>query len=161
MAYRNLKNLVIENAKIMFANFSGVEKQYNNEGERNFCVVIEDPIVAQQMKEDGWNVRLYMPRDPEERPFNYVQVKVSYQPARFAPHIYTYKGRVSTELDEETVGQLDHADITNVDVVIRPREWEPGRIKAYVKEMHVMLEESAFAHKYANRDDEDEERIPF
>lgn len=161
MAFRNTKNLVIENAHIMFVNFSGIEKQYNAAGERNFCVVIDDPVTAQRMKEDGWNVRLYVPRDTDEKPFHYIQVKVSYEPARFAPHIFTYKGRVQTELDEETVGLLDHADITNVDVVIRPYEWEPGRIKAYVKEMHVTLEESAFAHKY-NRDyDEEEERLPF
>ena len=161
MAYRNMKNLVIENAEIKFQNFSGIEKQYNNEGERNFCVKIDDPATAQRLKEDGWNVRVYIPRDPDSKPFSYIQVKVSYQPARLAPHIYVYNNNVATELNEDTIGLLDNADIANVDVVIRPHEWDPGRIKAYVKEMHVTLEESAFAHKYSRNSGYENDRLPF
>ena len=38
-------NIVIENARIGFRNFSGKEGQFNPAGRRNFCVFIETPLV--------------------------------------------------------------------------------------------------------------------
>lgn len=147
MATKVINNISIENAKILFPNFNGIEKEYNSAGERNFCVMIEDPVMAQQLKRDGWNIRISRPRDPEDTPYHYLQVKVGFE--RRPPHIHLCKNGVWTDLDEETVGELDYADIANVDLTIRPYEWEPGRIKAYLKTMYVTLEEDEFAHKYA------------
>lgn len=154
MAYRDIPNIVMENARIKFPNFAGKEGRYNEPGDRNFCVIIEDAVTAQKLREDGWNVRILAPRDPSEVAQHYIQVTVRFHP--IPPKIYMVTRNNRTLLDEDSISELDHAEIRNVDVTIRPYEWEPGRIKAYVKTMYVTVEEDEFAHKYASYDTEEE-----
>lgn len=143
-------NLKIEHAQILFRNFAGNEKKFNPAGNRNFCVFIDDAEFAQAMAEDGWNVRILAPRDPEESGRHYMQVTVRYD--RRPPNIYLHTQRKNTLLDQESVGTLDYAEIVDVDLVIHPSIWDDNgrdRIKAYVNTMHVTIEEDAFADKYA------------
>lgn len=155
------KTLNIENAHIMFKNFSGKGSQFNREGDRNFCVRIDDPDLARSLRNEGWNVKQLRPRDEDEEGTYYLQVKVSFKVS--PPRVYMIAGKKKTLLDEEAINSLDYAEIQSADVIITPYNWEiNGKkgVKAYLKIAYITIEQDAFAAKYAEEEGPEED-CPF
>ena len=156
MANQAVGNISVENARIIFRNFAGKESKFNAKGKRNFCLILDNED-AEKLAAIGWNIKYLSPRDPEDPPQAYLQVAVAYE--NFPPKIWLISGGKKTELNEDTVGVLDYAEIENVDIIVRPYTWEvngKGGIKAYVKNMYVTIVENEFEKKYRNLDEEDE-----
>lgn len=155
MAQKIYDNIIIENAHLIFKNFSGKEDKFNPEGRRSFCVIIDDLEMADHLKQAGWNIRYLPAREEGDPDTPYLNVAVSY--ANVPPKIYKVTSKNKTLLDEESVGTLDYDEIENVDLVIRPYNWEVnGRsgVKAYISTMYVTILEDVFADKYSDTSDE-------
>lgn len=148
------KNIVVENARILFRNFKGEESKYNPKGNRNFCLLIDDPNLERDLIADGWNVKYLQPLDPGDPEQPYIKVKVAF--GNYPPKIHMISGGHRTLLDEESVGILDWAEIENIDLTISPYHWDvSGRqgVTGYLKTMWVVIREDEFEAKYAKYDD--------
>ena len=149
----NVNNINIEGATIIWKNFSG-ERDRFNPGKRGFSVVIDDAVMADELRQEGWNIKerpLQEGADPSEQEWT-LPVKLNMN--RYT-QVWLIVGNHKTLLDENTVAQLDVVDIIDCDISIRPYEWEmSGRtgITAYVDSMYATIRENKFAEKYADLD---------
>ena len=150
----------IDDARIIYRNFAGAPSKFNREGDRNFAVVIEDQDIAEALTEKGWNVKIKPPREEGDEPFMFLPVKVKFNDR--GPKVYLQNslgGRNRVTLDEDTVGILDNVDITNVDLDIRPYDWDvqgkTGRT-AYLQSICVTQEVDRFLDRYAEQESPEE-----
>ena len=149
MEDKKLDVLSIENAHIMFRNFTGREGKYNKAGIRSFSVSIDDVDLAEKLAEEGWNVRILPAREEGEQPRHYLQVAVNFE--NIPPKVLMITRKKKVALDEEGVAALDYADLSNVNLVIRPYQWEVNGktgVKAYLKTGYFTVEEDEFADRY-------------
>lgn len=114
--------LQIDNARLIYRNFAGAGSKFNREGDRNFAIIIEDQETANKLAELGWNVKIKPPRDADDEPFMFLPVKVKFNDR--GPNVYLISGNNRVTLDEDSVECLDDVDILNVDLDIRPYDWE-------------------------------------
>lgn len=142
--------LQIDNARIVYRNFTGEGSKFNREGDRNFAVIIEDEETANELVERGWNVKIKPPRDEDDAPFMFLPVKIKFNDR--GPTAYLKSGNADpVKLNEETISCLDEIDIMNVDIDIRAYDWEvngkTGRT-AYLQSIFVEQEIDRFAARF-------------
>lgn len=143
--------LTLENVQIIFRNFKGEKKQFNDPGDRNFCVLIEDPFLAMSLKKDGWNIKPLKPQGDEE-PNHYLKVKVGYS-GNYPPRIFAIKGGRKLQLHEQTVGFLDSMPLQSVDLIINPYDWSANGntgTSAYLKTLIAVVDEDELDLKWAH-----------
>ena len=156
---RGPSTVTIENARIFFKNFAGREGQYNEEGNRNFGVALDEAVAA-VMLEDGWNVKYLKPRDEGDEAQAWVPVTVSYR--NRPPRVVMITNRydrdlgefvpVRVTLPEDMVEMVDYADIAHVDLILNPYSYNVnGRsgIKAYLKSIFITINQDELERKYA------------
>lgn len=145
--------LQVDDARIIFRNFTGAASKFNREGDRNFAMVIDDQEIADAMIAEGWNVKIKPPRDEDDIPFMYLPIKVKFNDR--GPNVYLKTGTRMNKLDEESIACLDDIDILSVDLDIRPYDWDvngkAGRT-AYLQSMNVTQEIDRFAARFAEEE---------
>ena len=65
----------LDNSDFIFRNFSGVEKQYNAAGDRNFCIRLDEKI-ANELAAMDIPVKILEPREEGMDPLRFIKVKV-------------------------------------------------------------------------------------
>lgn len=160
MAPKVLDNINISNAKIRFRNFSGKEGRFNPAGNRNFAIFLDDPQVARDLQEEGWNIRWLEGKEVEDEKQPMLSVKVAF--GAYPPKIVLVSRKGLSQLSEEEIGILDWADIKNVDITIRPYNYEVNGkkgVSAYVKTMYVTIQEDQWENKYVDPPDSAQDSI--
>ena len=141
--------LQIDDARIVYRNFSGIGSKFNREGDRNFSIVIPDEELRGKLPEYSWNVKSKPSRDEDEPPFMHLPVKIKFNDR--GPACYLVSGDTCNRLDEETVGVIDDVDILSCSMDIRPYDWDvngkTGRT-AYLQSIEVIQKVDRFAAKY-------------
>lgn len=138
--------LQIDDCRIVYKNFRGEASKFNREGDRNFAVVIPTEEMADELVEQGWNVKVKPPRDEDDSPFMYLPVKIKFNDR--GPAAYLQSGKNMRKLNEDSIGMLDRIDIIGVDLDVRPYDWEvngkTGRT-AYLQSIKVVQDIDRFA----------------
>lgn len=147
--------LQIDDARLVYRNFTGVGSKFNREGDRNFAVVIPDEETKDALLAEGYNVKIKPPRDEDDLPFMYLPVKIKFNDRGPNVYIQTQSRRNKRRLDEESIACLDNVDILQVDLDIRPYDWEVngknGRT-AYLQSMHVIQQVDRFHERFAEEE---------
>ena len=141
--------LQIDDARIIFRNFSGAPSKFNREGDRNFAVIIPEQEIADALIAEGWNVKIKPPREDGDTPFMYLPVKIKFNDR--GPRVYLKSGSNIIRLDEESISCLDNVDIISVDLDIRPYDWNVNGMEgrtAYLQSIRVTQEVDRFYDQY-------------
>jgi hypothetical protein len=154
----NISDVVLEDTRILFRNFKGREGMYNREGDRNFSVILPEPL-ALQMSRDGWNVKWLKAKQEGDIDQPFIEVKVSY--GRRPPKVVLINNlnRTRTPIGEDEIDILDEMYIESVDLIMRPYEWVvngKAGVKAYLKSLYVTIEDDVLERKFATRFADDE-----
>lgn len=146
------REIAMENVRIGFRNFEGREGPYNRKGQRDFVVFLDSEF-AKQLDEEGWNIKWpksnehVNPEEDDRDPYLPVSVGFEFYPAK----VYIVSNDNVTAIGAEETEMLDWAELENVDLVIRPYEWEVNGnkgIKAYLKAGYFTIVTNAFDEKY-------------
>lgn len=161
---RGRRKIQIENARIIWPNFSGKAGRFNREGERDFTLVIPNEEIYEALINDvnefgaGWNVRYRDPIDPDGEPFITMKVKVNCN--EYGPKAMLISGGRKIDLNAESISCLDSIDMAVVDLTIRANDGEMnGKAyrSAWLDAIYVTQELDPLAAKYNDYDYDYEE----
>lgn len=148
-----VKQVSLENVRIGFRNFEGREGPFNKEGDRSFAVFL-DVETADALAREGWNIKYPKDREGDVDPDGdtrepYLQVAAGFD--SYPAQVVMISNGNPVRLSVDEVGMLDWAEIENVDLVLRPYEWEVRGnrgVKAYLKAGYFTIVVDKFAAKH-------------
>ena len=156
-------NLIMEGARILpglFRNFSGKEDRFGKPSKGYFNVAIDDDKLAEDLSKDGWNVKILQSREEDQPPSHILKVYVNFKSGFKPPKVFMVMNGKSIRLDEESVTELDFADIQKADLVINPSLYDVNGkmgISAYLETGYFVCSADPFADRYADEDGPEEE----
>lgn len=159
MAHKRVtEEIKLEGIRMMWRNFRGEKKQFNEAGKRNFAIPLDEEL-ALELSAIGWNVRMKEKENDEGRLEKLYHLSVNVKMnGKNPPRIFMITMNLDgeprrTQLDEDTVGLLDFAEFDNVDVIIRPYNYDFNGKKGvahYLKTLFATLHVDDLEKKYGH-----------
>ena len=160
-------------AQIIFRNFAGEAGPYNNPGDRNFCLIIDEDL-AQQLEGLGFTIKRTKGGDDYD-PVPYIKIKVGFTlkdgtDNPYPPKIFKIDSTGMRMLDKNTVKLLDGARLGNVDLIFSGNSYEDRktgevRFTAYLRNFYAEIIENELEKEYNERfaamDSQDPSNLPF
>ena len=123
----------LTNADILFRNFAGVEKQYNNAGDRNFCVRLDEQI-ANELASMDIPVKILEPRDEDGEPLRFIKVKIKDFSKVYSANVGQHwpadmslaERKEKQKLSEASYYSLDDANVQTAWITVSIYRWEMG-----------------------------------
>jgi hypothetical protein len=165
MAYKRVTDEIkLEGVRMIWRNFSGEKRLYNESGKRYFSIPLDEPL-ALELREIGWNVKDNQKKinsGESDELLYHLEVTVKMdgkRPPRLFLITKKWDQRTNeevtrrTQLDEDTISNLDYAEFDNVDLIIRPFNWDVNGqrgVAAYLKTGFFFLHQDDLEKKYAH-----------
>ena len=161
------RELVVENAVIMWSNFGGSPTKFNpNGGKRTFDLVLTERV-AMSLISDGWNVKTVKSKKDEDSVMYVTEIAVNPSSSTVVSLCEEVNGKkYRFKVKPEDYSTLDTYQYSTIDLLIRPyvhgRENSAGStIKGYLHQMNlVRLNDDYFREKYADYEDADAPSFP-
>ena len=169
-------DVTIRNASgqhLIFRNFEGAAGKFNNAGDRNFCLIIDDELAA-ELQAKGFSIKRTKARDDFDS-VPYIKIKVGFTlkdgtDNPYPPKIYKIDSTGMKALDKTNVKLLDGARISKADLIFSGYQYEDRetgeiRYSAYLRNLYAEIEENALEREYNARfsgmDVQDPNQPPF
>lgn len=162
MARERMDDVVVKGCsgqRLIFRNFEGIANRYNNPGDRNFCLIIDEEL-ATALEAKGFTIKRTK-GDGDYDSVPYIKIKIGYtrkdgSDNPYPPKIFKIDSTGMKLLDKNNVKLLDGSRLRNVDLEFSPSAYEDrdtGTIKysAYLKSLYAEIEESALEREYNER----------
>lgn len=109
-------------ADFRWINFSGLNSKFPNPDNKRFSIVITDLDLIEDLKNRGWNVRVYIPKentDPDFEPIHHVPVQVKFRdrfgtPLR-GPEINLWSKGIKTKVGEDYCTAYPNSTLSPMD----------------------------------------------
>lgn len=141
----------IEDARWIWTNFSGAAKEFNAEGRRNFNLVLDEPI-AQQLSEDGFNVKWHEPKSADYDGIWTLKVNVNMD-SPYPPTIQMKNDHGIRTIDKENIAILDGSlMLESIFVKFSPFRFREN-VSAYLQTLLVTVHESEYESRFHDEED--------
>lgn len=147
------EEIIFRHAELIFKNFAGEKRQYNNAGDRNFSLRLNHELAMEMRERHGLNVKELRRKDEDEEQFYHLKVKVAFENRPPRCWLITNAGTQRTLLGEQLIDMFDDIEAVRVDLTIAPYDWDvngnTGRT-AYLQSMFYHMYEDPLELEYAH-----------
>lgn len=152
------RTILIDDAHIMFRNFSGAPDKFNALGGKRYFHAVIPPQLVATLEEQGYNIKYLKPREEGDLPTAHLKISINTE-GRQPPKVYVVNSKGRRQLTPEMFPMLDWADFGRIDLIWNryTRQWPDGRTTttAYLQTFFGFVREDELEQRYSEIPDLD------